>query len=203
MKYSIGQVAKELGVTVQTVREWDKSGKIKSERTDGKHRRYDESEVLRLSGRKTVGAKLTAIYVRVSTPSRKNDLEMQKQVLQLHCAAKGWDNIVIEDIGSGLNYKKKGLLELIKLIETDKIERLVINYKDRLLRFGSEIIFEICKYHNVEVVVVTESECKTYEEELVEDVLSVITVFSAKLYGSRSNKNKRIVEESKKMFKER
>ncbi|MGU8989809.1 recombinase family protein, partial [Clostridium perfringens] len=69
----------------------------------------------------------------------------------------------------GLNYNKKGLLELIKLIETNQIERLVLNYKDRLLRFGSEIIFEMCKYHDVDVVVVTESESKTYEEELVED----------------------------------
>lgn len=200
MKYSIKEAAKHLGVTTQTLRDWERKGKIKSERTDGGHRRYDKSELTRLSGKKSVGGKLTAIYVRVSTPSRKNDLELQKQVLLLHCAAKGWENIVIEDIGSGLNYNKKGLLELIKLIETNQIERIVLNYKDRLLRFGSEIIFEMCKYHGVEIVVVTESECKSYEEELVEDVLSIITVFSAKLYGSRSHKNKKIIDESKKLF---
>ena len=202
MKYTIGEAAKALGVTVQTVRDWDRAGKIKSERTEGGHRRYDESEILKISGKRPKDNKLTAIYVRVSTPSRKNDLEMQKQVLSLYCASKGWENIVIEDIGSGLNYNKKGLLELIKLIETNQIERLVLNYKDRLLRFGSEIIFEMCKYHNVDVVVVTESESKTYEEELVEDVLSIITVFSAKLYGSRSHKNQKIVENTKKLFKE-
>ena len=200
MKYSIKEPAKHLGVTTQTLRDWERKGKIKSERTDGGHRRYDESELTRLSGKKTVRGKLTAIYVRVSTLSRKSDLELQKQVLLLHCAAKGWENVVIEDIGSGLNYNKKGLLELIKLIETNQIERIVLNYKDRLLRFGSEIIFEICKYHGVEVVVVTESECKSYEEELVEDVLSIITVFSAKLYGSRSHKNKKVIDESKKLF---
>ena len=114
---------------------------------------------------------------------------------------KGWKPTIIEDIGSGLNYNKKGLLELIKLIETNQVERLVLNYKDRLLRFGSEIIFEMCKYHNVEIVIVNEDETKTHEEELVEDVLSIITVFSAKLYGSRSHKNKTIVDESKKLFK--
>ena len=97
----------------------------------------------------------------------------------------------------------KGLLELIKLIETNQIERIILNYKDRLLRFGSEIIFEICKYHNIEIVVINDEESKTYEEELVEDVLSVITVFSAKLYGSRSHKNKSIVDNAKKMFEEK
>lgn len=91
-------------------------------------------------------------------------------------------------------------MKLIELIETNQLERLVLNYKDRLLRYGSEIIFEMCKYHNVDVVVLTESEDKSYNEELVEDVLSVITVFSAKLYGSRSHKNKRIVEQNKEMF---
>lgn len=125
---------------------------------------------------------------------------MQKQVLQLHCASKGWKNIIIEDIGSGLNYQKKGLLELIDLIETNKIERIVLNYKDRLLRFGSEIIFTICRYHNVEIEILTQAQSKTYEEELVEDVLSIITVFSAKLYGSRSHKNKKIVDGAKVLF---
>jgi len=92
------------------------------------------------------------------------------------------------------------LKELIKLIETNQAERLVLNYKDRLLRFGSEIIFEICKYRDIEVVVINDREEKSYEEELVEDVLSIITVFSAKLYGSRSKKNKIIVENTKKLF---
>ena len=78
----------------------------------------------------------------------------------------------------------------------------MLNYKDRLLRFGSEIIFEMCRLHNVEVVILNEEEQKTYEEELVEDILSIITVFSAKLYGGRSHKNKKIIESSEKMFKE-
>ena len=157
--------------------------------------------VLNYASRKKNNEKVTAVYARVSTPSRKNDLEMQKQVLQLYCASKGWKYTVIEDIGSGLNYKKKGLLELIKLVESNRIERIVLNYKDRLLRFGSEIIFEICKYHNVDIVVLTEDEEKSYEEELVEDVLSIITVVSAKMYGSKTHKNKAIVENAKRLFK--
>ena len=203
MKVTIGKVAKEVGVTVETLRAWEKAGKIKSERTKGGHRRYEIDEILCYANRNKSNEKVTAIYARVSTPSRKNDLDMQKQVLELFCASKGWRYKIIEDIGSGLNYSKKGLLELIKLIENNKIERIVLNYKDRLLRFGSEIIFEMCKYHSIDIVVVNDEESKTYEEELVEDVLSVITVFSAKLYGSKSHKNKNIVDNAKKMFGEK
>lgn len=201
MKVSIGKAAKEAGVTVTTLREWDKAGKVKSERTPGGHRRYDIESVLNYSSRNKPSERTTVIYVRVSTSARKNDLEMQKQLLKLCCASKGWRYTIIEDIGSGLNYNKKGLLELIKLIESNKVERVVINYKDRLLRFGSEIIFEICKYHDVEILILTEDEEKPYEEELVDDVLSIITAFSAKLYGSRSHKNKTIVANAKRLFK--
>jgi putative resolvase len=203
MKVTIGKVAKEVGVTVETLRAWEKAGKIKSERTKGNHRRYELEQISGYANRNKTNCKVTAIYVRVSTPSRKNDLDMQRQVLELFCASKGWQYKIIEDIGSGLNYNKKGLLELIKTIESNQIERIVLNYKDRLLRFGSEIIFEICKYHNVEIIVVNDDESKTYEEELACDVLSVITLFSAKLYGSKSHKNKIIVENAKKMFGEK
>ena len=204
MKVPIGKIAKEVGVTVDTLRNWDKAGKIVSERTKGGHRRYDLEAVLSYANRNKELEKVTAIYVRVPTPSRKNDLEMQKQVLQLYCASKGWKYKIVEDIGSGLNYNKKGLLELIKLIEANQIERIVLNYKDRLLRFGSEIIFEICRCHNIQIVVLAEEEEKekSYEEELVEDVLSIIKGFSAKLYGSKSHKNKTVVENAKKLFAE-
>lgn len=203
MWVSIGVAAKEAGVHVDTIRNWEKKGYIKSERTPSNRKRFDLNAVISYANanKPKPQEKVTAIYARVSTPSRKSDLDFQKQVLELHCAAKGWQYIIIEDIGSGLNFKKQGLLKLINLIENNKIERILLNYKDRLLRYGNEIIYEICKYHNIEIVVLSESESKTYEEELVDDVLSVITVFSAKLYGSRSHKNKKIVDESKKLFK--
>ena len=202
MKITIGKAAKEAGVTVETLRSWEKAGKIKSERTKGGHRRYEIEEIESFANRDRKTEKVTAIYGRVLTPARKNDLEIQKQVLQLYCASKGWKYRIVEDIGSGLNYNKKGLLELIKLIESNQIERIVLNYKDRLLRFGSEIIFEICKYHGIEIVIINEDEINTYEEELVEDVLSIITVFSSKLYGSRSHKNKTVVETANKLFED-
>lgn len=202
MKVSIGKAAEEIGVTIETLRRWEREGKVSSERTKGGHRRYDiEAIQLYISAKKEKkNDKIAVGYARVSTPNRKNDLERQKQVLELFCASKGWRYHIIEDIGSGLNYQKKGLKELLLLIETDKISHLVLNYKDRLVRFGSEMIFELCRLHDVEVVILNEEEQKTYEEELVEDVLSIITVFSAKLYGSRSHKNRKVVESAQKIF---
>lgn len=201
---STKQAAKIAGVNIDTIRRWNFKGLIESVRTKGNHRRYDEDSLLAYMGKRTdLLDKVTLIYARVSTPNRKSDLENQVKVLELFCAAKGWKHTILTDIGSGLNYNKKGLLDLIKLIETNQVERIVLNYKDRLLRFGSEIIFELCKYHNVEVVIVNEDESRTYEEELVQDVLSVIAVFSAKLYGSRSHKNKFIVDNAKKIFGEK
>lgn len=170
MKMSIGQVADEIGVSIDTLRRWEREGKIKPERTNGKHRRYDLESILAYVNRNKRHDRVTVAYARVSTPNKKNDLEIQKKVLELFCLSKGWQYKTISDIGSGLNYTKKGLRELIKMIELNQVERLVINYKDRLLRFGSEIIFEICKYHDVEVITITQDEEKECNKELVEDV---------------------------------
>ena len=201
MRVPIGRASKELGVSIDTLRRWEREGRFTSERTPGGHRRYNLEKLRQIAeGESNEKDKTTVIYARVSTTNKKDDLKSQVEKLELYCASKGWKYKVIKDIGSGLNYNNKGLLELIELIETDQIERIVVNYKDRLLRFGSELIFKICKYHNVEVVVLNEDEDKTYEEELLEDVLSIITVFSARLYGSRSHKNKKVVQEAKKLF---
>ena len=196
------QASEIAGVNKDTIRRWDDKGLIKSYRTDGGHRRYDAESLYNyiLQPKVEVSEKYALIYARVSTRSRENDLDRQVKLLEMFCSSNGWKYKVLKDIGSGLNYSKKGLLELIKLIETNQINRLVINYKDRLLRFGSEIIFEMCKWHNVEVVIVSQDESKSCEEELVDDVLSIITVFSAKLYGSRSHKNKSILEKNKELF---
>lgn len=196
------EAAKIAGVNKDTIRRWAEKDLIKVFRTEGGHRRYDAMSLYEYIGqpKNVTSNKYTLIYGRVSTKNRENDLNRQVELLQSFCASHGWVYKTLADIGSGLNYKKSGLLKLIELIETNQIERLVINYKDRLLRFGSEIIFEICKYHKVEIIIVSEDEPKNYEEELVDDVLSIITVFSAKLYGSRSHKNKTIVDTNKLLF---
>lgn len=195
---TITEASKLLGVTPKTLRVWEKEGKITSHKTAGGHRRYKESELL--GSRKD--DPVTLAYARVSSNDQKKDLQRQIQLLEMYCANKGYDFEVVSDLGSGLNYKKKGLNRLIKLICSNEVDRLVITNKDRLLRFGSELIFALCENFNVEVCIINKSESTTFEEELAGDVLEIITVFSARLYGSRSHKNKKLVEQLQRVAKD-
>jgi predicted site-specific integrase-resolvase len=140
----------------------------------------------------------TIAYARVSSHDQKDDLERQKQVLELYCAMQGWTYEIVSDLGSGMNYHKKGLKRLLNEILSEKVGRIVISHKDRLLRFGAELIFAICEAKEVEVVILNQGEDTTFEEDLAEDVLEIITVFSARLYGSRSRKNQKLLEGVKK-----
>jgi putative resolvase len=199
MKLTIRGAAKELGVSTDTLRRWDKSGKLVADRTVAGHRRYDLDQLLRIQNKKQLpSARITICYARVSTSEQKADLQRQVNLLQSFCEAKGWQPQVIQDLGSGLNYNKRGLRELIKLVLAGSVERIVVSHKDRLLRFGAEIIFQICEAFNTQVIIITRNDEKiAFEEELAQDVLEIITVFSAKLYGSRSKKNKIIAEKLK------
>jgi putative resolvase len=192
-KLSISEAAKLKGVSVSTLRRWEAEGKLVPERTESGHRRYDLSQLLGIKA----ALSYTVGYCRVSSHDQKEDLLRQKQVLELFCAQNGWQYEIIEDLGSGLNYSKKGLKRLIRLIVDSKVERLVIAHKDRLLRFGSDLIFSLCEHFGTEVVIINRTEDASFEEDLASDVLEIITVFSARLYGSRSHKNKKIVEELK------
>jgi predicted site-specific integrase-resolvase len=188
---SISEAAKIKGVSISTLRRWEGEGKLIPQRTENGHRRYDLHQLLNVSDT----SKLTLGYARVSTAEQKDDLKRQKEVLELFCSANGWEFQIIEDLGSGMNYKKKGLQQLIKLITTNQISRLVLTHKDRLLRFGSELVFSLCEQFGVEVVIINRTADSTVEEDLAKDVLEIITVFSARLYGSRSKKNREIVQE--------
>ena len=125
---------------------------------------------------------LTIAYARVSSHDQKKDLVTQAQLLTQYCTAKGWQFEVIQDLGSGMNYRKKGLKRLLELVLEGKIKRLVLTHKDRLLRFGSELIFAICEAREIEVVMINQGQELSFEEELAQDVLEIITVFSARLY---------------------
>ena len=194
MKISIGKAAKELGVSDKTLRRWEEEGKIVVERTPKGHRRYDLSKLLNATERKVPTKKRTIAYARVSSHDQKEDLKRQISVLESYCASHGWTFEIVQDLGSGLNYSKKGLRNLIKNICLKCVDRLVITHKDRLLRFGAELVFSLCEHFGVEVVILNSSEDTTFEGDLVQDVLEIITVFSARLYGSRSRKNKKLVE---------
>ena len=118
------------------------------------------------------------------------------QVLELYCTKAGFNYEVIQDLGSGMNYYKKGLTKLLNLILEGQVKRLILTHKDRLLRFGAELIFAICEAKEVEVIIINKGdENIKFEEELAKDVLEIITVFSARLYGSRSKKNKKLLED--------
>lgn len=206
---NITQAARLLNVTPTTLRNWDKAGKLTTYRTTGGHRRYSKEELLDLIGpedkekyNNKIKNKIVIGYARVSTSEQREDLKRQEQVIQNYCEKQGYRFKIISDIGSGINYNKKGLQELIELLCTKQVEVLVINYKDRLIRFGYELIEQICDIYNVPIEIINETKEITYEQELVEDVLSIITVYSAKLYGSRSHKNKKIVETTKQLFEE-
>ncbi len=191
----IAEAAKALGVSTITLRRWEQSGKLVPERTRGGHRRYDLNQLLpELYRNITNENRVTIAYARVSSFDQKDDLERQKQVLEMYCASQGWTFEVVADLGSGMNYYKKGLTKLIKLILKDEVGRLVLTHKDRLLRFGAELIFAICALKNVEIVIINKGEEVSFEEDLAKDVLEIITVFSARLYGSRSRKNQKLID---------
>ncbi|EJF92273.1 hypothetical protein ME9_01675 [Bartonella taylorii 8TBB] len=191
----IGKAAQALGVSISTLRRWESEGKIISEHTAGGHRRYDLSKLRpELFHSRELSQRKTIAYARVSSHDQKDDLERQKQVLELYCASQGWTYELISDLGSGMNYRKKGLKRLLDALIENEIGRLVITHKDRLLRFGAELVFAICEAKQVEVVILNQGEESSFEEDLAKDVLEIITVFSARLYGSRSRKNQRLLE---------
>lgn len=191
---SIAKAAEILGVTTTTLRRWEASGKLVPVRTSGNQRRYSLAAIDPSFADSIETSRITYAYARVSSHDQKEDLVRQTQVLEMHCAAQGWRFEVIADLGSGMNYHKKGLKRLLAEILAGRVERLVIAHKDRLLRFGAELIFSICEAKNVEVVILNKGQDTTFEEDLAKDVLEIITVFSARLYGSRSNKNKKLIE---------
>ena len=192
---SIKQTANQLGVSVSTLRRWDETGVLVAQRTPKGHRRYDLSKINpNLTRNKVEQQRKTIAYARVSSHDQKPDLQRQIEMLKLYCSSQGWSFEVISDLGSGMNYHKKGLKRLLDDILDNKIDRLVLTHKDRLLRFGAELVFALCEARQVEVVIINQGENLSFEEELAQDVLEIITVFSARLYGSRSKKNKKLIE---------
>lgn len=201
---TVGEACQLLHVTKPTLYKWEKDGRIQTLRTEGGHRRYNKTDLLKLVGisQQKLVKKVTIGYCRVSTSGQKDDLQRQVDVVSTYCIANGYNFKIIKDIGSGINYTKKGLKELIYMICNNEVDRIVINYKDRLILFGYELIEQLCEIYDVEIEIINSTDDISYEEELTQDVLSIITVFSSKLYGSRSHKNKQIIETNAQLFKE-
>ena len=180
---TVAQAALFYQVHPQTIRRWTRTGKLSCTRTLGNHRRIPVPE--EDSNRKVVA------YARVSTHDQKKDLLTQEQVLRQHNP-----DLVIKDLGSGMNYKKAGFIKLIGLIITRQIKELILTRKDRLLRFGSEIIFFLCQHFGVKVTILYESEIKEPMEQFCLDVIEIITVFSSKIYGLRAYSNRKALKKT-------
>ena len=191
----IGETAKILGVSIQTLRRWEESGYLVPDRKSKGSTRYYNID--KLTDKKILESSLTIGYARVSSHDQKKDLERQAGALAAYYSSQGWNFEIIQDLGSGMNYHKKGLKTLLNAILEKKMSRLVLTHKDRLLRFGAELIFALCEAKQIEIVIINKGDEVSFEEELAQDVLEIITVFSARLYGSRSRKNKKLVEAAK------
>lgn len=194
---SIGEAAELLGVSVQTLRNWEKRGYIQSERTPSGHRRYALSDI-RSHIEDQPSEKKAFLYVRVSTKkqSESGNLLRQKERLMNYAIAQGLHIAgVYEDVASGLNENRKGLSKLLKEIKEQNISYLIVEYKDRLARFG----FSYLENHIRELgckVIIAEEKQMSEEQELVDDLIAITTSFSARIYGKRDGKkvSKQIIQ---------
>lgn len=193
--YSIREFSKILGVSAQTLRNWDAKGKLHPHHTSSNgYRYYSQEQLNQVMNIKPNLDRLVIGYCRVSSNKQKDDLERQIENMKMYLTAQGKPYEIITDIGSGLNYNNKGLKELIQRITQNKVEKIVVLYKDRLLRFGFELVEYIASLHDCNIEIIDNTE-KTEQQELGEDLVQIITVFSCKLQGKRSNKAKKLVKE--------
>lgn len=196
---SIGKFAKSLGVSIQTLRNWDKEGKLKPTYvTENGYRYYSEDLLNKFKNVKNVNKikKKNILYARVSTKSQKDDLDRQVDNLKQYAYSKGYSFEIITDIGSGINYKKEGLLKMINLVECGEVDRIIVLYKDRLIRFGYDLIEYICKLNDTKIEIVDNSTISK-EQELTEDLIQIITVFANRLYGAKSKKTVNLIKSVK------
>ena len=192
---SIHKFSKIIGVTPQTLRNWDRSGKLHPHHTVGQgYRYYSEEQLNAILEERNPKPKVVIGYCRVSSAKQKDDLERQVENVRTYLMSQGQPFEIIQDIGSGINYKKKGLQELIRRIHNREVVKVVVLYKDRLLRFGYELFETIAGIYDCPVEIIDNTE-KTEQQELVEDLVQIITVFSCKLQGKRANKAKKLIKD--------
>lgn len=195
-----------LNVSKITLQRWDNSGRLKAIRTSGGHRRYKLSDLEKFIGEYHAEGKETddvivATYARCSTSDQKQhgDIDRQSQRLSEYCAKKKYKvEYIIKDMGSGLNDKRKGFTKLCNLVVNGKINKVVIEHKDRLTRFQYNLIEFFFNSYGVEIELLDKKEC-TEQEELVNDMMMLIASFSDKVYSLRAqeNRKKRKQEQSK------
>ena len=199
--YKPKDFAELLGVSVKTLQRWDRDGILKANRTPTDRRYYTYDQYLQFKGIQTENdIRDIVIYARVSTRNQKDDLQNQVEFLKQFCNAKGIIvNQCIEDFGSGLNYNRKKWNKLLDEVMENKIKIIVISNKDRFIRFGYDWFEKFCEKFNTKIIIVN-NETLSPNEELVQDIISILHVFSCRLYGLRKYKNQ--IKEDEEIAKE-
>ena len=199
--YKPKDFAELLGVSVKTLQRWDRDGVLKANRTPTDRRYYTYAQYLQFKGIQTENdIRDIVIYARVSTRNQKDDLKNQVEFLRQFCNAKGIIvNQCIEDFGSGLNYNRKKWNKLLEEVMENKIKTIVISSKDRFIRFGYDWFEKFCEKFNTQIIIVN-NETLSPNEELVQDIISILHVFSCRLYGLRKYKNQ--IREDEEIAKE-
>lgn len=190
-------MAKRLNVSVKTLQRWDREGILVAKRTPTDRRYYTEDQYLEYIGSSTKSKRKTIAYVRVSSANQKDDLRNQITFIRNYVNANGeiLDD-VIEDVGSGLNYNRKHWNDLLlNQIPKCEIEKIYITYKDRFVRFGFDWFERFCNHYNCEIVVINNPDTSP-QKELVDDLISIIHVFSCRIYGLRKYKKDISLDES-------
>lgn len=190
------QVMDKLNVTRPTILKWEDKGILNPIRLDGGHRRYKQTEIEKITGEITVpaGNINCIIYARVSTKKQKDSGNLERQIERLiEYAEKHNYNIleVYQEVASGINENRRELHRMLKKIEKDDVGIVLAEYKDRIARFGYEYIKKYCKSHKTKIELIEQQQEKSLNEEMVEDMISIITSFSARLYGQRGAKKVR------------
>ena len=199
--YKPKDFAELLGVSVKTLQRWDRDGILKANRTPTDRRYYTYDQYLQFKGIQTENdIRDTVIYARVSTRNQKDDLQNQVEFLKQFCNAKGIIvNQCVEDFGSGLNYNRNKWNKLLDEVMANKIKTIVISNKDRFIRFGYDWFEKFCEKFNTKIIIVN-NETLSPNEELVQDIISILHVFSCRLYGLRKYKNQ--IKEDEEIAKE-
>ena len=199
--YKPKDFAELLGVSVKTLQRWDRDGILKANRTPTDRRYYTYDQYLQFKGIQTENdIRDTVIYARVSTRNQKDELQNQVEFLKQFCNAKGIIvNQCVEDFGSGLNYNRKKWNRLLDEVMANKIKTIVISNKDRFIRFGYDWFEKFCEKFNTKIIIVN-NETLSPNEELVQDIISILHVFSCRLYGLRKYKNQ--IKEDEEIAKE-
>ena len=199
--YKPKDFAELLGVSVKTLQRWDRDGVLKANRTPTDRRYYTYDQYLQFKGIQIKNdIRDVVIYSRVSTRNQKDDLKNQVEFLKQFCNSKGIIvNQCIKDFGSGLNYNRKKWNKLLEEVMEDKIKTIIISNKDRFIRFGFDWFEKFCEKFNTQIIVVN-NDTLSPNEELVQDIISILHVFSCRLYGLRKYKNR--IREDEEIVKE-